>query len=191
MRLAALALCLFLAAPAWAAEPLGVLDLRSGTSRAEIQTLYPEMLFEDVPYIDPQIDDAYRYLYGGLATLRIEGRAVLDRESLQASLQVTLTGDRALHHAEARIREPGTSCEEALARLRGRHGSPALGGSIDYTLWREAQILYATQLEFRCLDARRGIYNLVLDDPFRQRTFQKSLAKRLRPALEATLQVLR
>ena len=191
MRLAALALCLLLAAPPSAAEPLALLDLRPGTSRAEIQTLYPDMVFEEVPYIDPQIDDAYRYLYDGLAILRIQGRAVLDRQSLQASLQVMLTGDRALHHAEARIREPRTSCEEALARLRDRHGPPALGGRLDYTLWREAQILYATQLEFRCLDARRGVYSLVLDDPFRQRMFQKSLAKRLRPALEATFQVLR
>ena len=104
---------------------------------------------------------------------------------------MTLTGDRALHHAEARIRQPGTSCEDALGRLRDRHGPPALGGDVGYALWREAQILYATQLEFRCLDARRGIYSLILDDPFRQRMFQKSLAKRLRPALEATLQVLR
>ena len=62
---------------------------------------------------------------------------------------------------------------------------------LDYTLWRDAQILYATRLEFRCLDPRRGIYSLIFDDPFRQRLFQKALGKRLLPALEATFQVLR
>jgi hypothetical protein len=191
MRLAVLGVAVLLAAPAGAAEPLAVLGLRSGTSRAEIQAAWPGMLFEEVPYLDPQIGDAYRYLYGGLATLSVEGTAVVQRGSLQASLRVTLTGDRALHHAEARVLEQGTSCDEALEHLRDRHGQPALGGDVTYTLWREAQILYATQLEFRCLDARRGIYGLTLDDPFRQRLFEKSLAKRLLPALEATHMVLR
>jgi hypothetical protein len=189
--LAVLGLVALLAAPAGAAEPLAVLGLRSGASRAEIQAAWPGMLFEEVPYLDPRIGDAYRYLYGGLAILSIEGTAVVERGPLQASLRVTLTGDRALHHAEARVLEQGTSCEAALESLRDRHGQPALGGDVTYTLWREAQILYATQLEFRCLDARRGIYGLSLDDPFRQRLFEKSLAKRLLPALEATFQVLR
>jgi hypothetical protein len=191
MRLVVLALVAIVAAPALAAEPLGVLGQRSGASRAEVHSAYPEMLFKEEPYLDPRIGDAYRYLYGGLAILSIEGTAVVQRGPLQASLRVTLTGDRALHHAEARVLEQGTSCEQALDRLRDRHGRPALGGHIDYTLWRDAQILYAIQLEFRCLDPRRGIYSLTFDDPFRQRLFQKSLAKRLLPALEATFQVVR
>jgi len=193
MRLAMLGLTVvaLLAAPAPAAEPLAVLGLRSGASRAEIQAAFPEMLFKEVFYLDPRVGDAYRYLYGGLAILGIEGTAVLQRGPLQASLNVTLTGDRALHHAEARVLEQGTSCEQALDRLRDRHGRPALGGDVGYTLWRDAQILYATRLEFRCLDPRRGIYSLILDDPFRQRLFQKALGKRLLPALEATFQVLR
>ncbi|MGH6942976.1 MAG: hypothetical protein ACREH6_01990, partial [Geminicoccaceae bacterium] len=178
-------------APVHAAEPLAVLGLRSGTSRGEIQAAYPGMVFKDVPYLDPQVGDVYRYLYGGLATLRIEGSATVKRGPLQALLRVTLTGDRALYHAEARVREEGLSCEGALGRLRARYGRPALGGDASYTLWREAQVLYAMQLEFRCLDARRGIYTVTLDDPFRQRLFIKSLAKRLQPALEATHMVLR
>jgi hypothetical protein len=170
---------------------LAVLGLRSGMRRAEIQAAWPEMLFEEESYIDPRIGDAYRYLYGGLATLSIEGTAVVQRGPLQASLSVTLTGDRALHHAEARVLEQDVGREAALGHLRDRHGRPALGGDVTYALWRNAQILYATQLEFRCLDARRGIYSLTLDDPFRQRLFEKSLAKRLLPALEATTMVLR
>jgi hypothetical protein len=89
------------------------------------------------------------------------------------------------------VLEQGTSCEQALDRLRDRHGRPALGGDVTYTLWRNSQILYATQLEFRCLDTQRGIYSLSLDDPFRQRLFEKSLARRVLPALEATIMVLR
>lgn len=188
--LGALAL-IAVAAPASAAESLAVLGLESGTSRAEVHSAYPEMLFEEVPYVDPQVGEAYRYVYGGLATLRITGSAVIQRGPLQAALDVTLTGDRALHHAEARVLEDGVSCDEALARLRERHGRPALGGDPSYTLWREAEILYATKLEFRCLDAQRGVYGLTLDDPFRQRLFMKSLAERLRPALEATHMVVR
>jgi hypothetical protein len=192
MRRVVLAVVALLAAtPAPAVEPLAVLGLPSGASRGEVQSAYPEMLFKEEPYLDPRIGDAYRYLYGGLAILSIEGTAVIQRGPLQASLSVTLTGDQALHHAEARVLEQGTSCKQALDRLRDRHGRPALGGDIDYTLWRDAQILYATQLEFRCLDQRRGIYSLTFDDPFRQRLFQKRLAKRLLPALEATLQVVR
>jgi hypothetical protein len=178
-------------APAAAAGPLAVLGLASGTSRGEIEAVYPEMLFEEIPYVDPQVGEVYRYLYGGLATLRIQGQALVQRGPLEASLQVTLTGDRALYHAEANVREEGVSCEQALAHLRAQHGRPALGGDVTYTLWRDAQILYATQLEFRCLDPQRGLYSLALDDPFRQRMFMKSLAKRLQPALEATLMVLR
>lgn len=191
MRRAALGLVLLLAAPALAAEPLAVLDLRSGMSRGEIEALYPEMVFEEVPYLDPRVGDAYRYIYGGLAILRIEGSGLVQRGPLQASLEVTLTGDRALYRAGGRIAEEGVSCADALARLRERHGTPALGGEVDYTLWREGEVLYATQLEFRCLDATRGIYRLDLYDPFRERLFHKSLAKRLQPALEATFQVLR
>ena len=191
MRLAVLGLALLLAAPAGAAEPLAVLGLRSGASQAEIQSAYPEMLLEDEPYTDPRIGDTYRYLYGGLATLSIEGTALVQRGPLQALFCVTLTGDRALHRAQARVLEQGVSCEAALERLRERQGRPALGGDITYTLWRNAQIFYAAQLEFHCLDPRRGIYSLSLDDPFRQRLFQKSLARRLLPAQEATTMVLR
>jgi hypothetical protein len=81
--------------------------------------------------------------------------------------------------------------EAALARLTGRHGRPALNQGTVYTMWREAEILYATRLEFRCLDPGRGLYSLTLEDPFRERLFHKSLARRLLPTLEATLLVLR
>ena len=182
---------LLAAAPAGAAEPLAVLGLASGMSRGEIEAIYPEMLIEEVPYIDPQIGDAYRILYGGLATLRIEGSAVVQRETIEASLEVTLTGDRALYQAQANVREADTSCEAALARLTERHGRPALNQGTVYTMWREAEILYATRLEFRCLDPGRGLYSLTLEDPFRERLFHKSLARRLLPTLEATLLVLR
>jgi hypothetical protein len=191
MRRALLGLLALLAtAPAFAAEPLAVLGLRSGMSRTEIEAAYPDMLLSEVPYVDPQIGEAYRTLYGGLATLRIDGSAVLQREALEASLQVTLTGDRALYRAQANLREEGTSCEEALAGLMERHGRPALNDGIAYTLWREADILYATRLEFRCLDPARGLYSLALDDPFRERLFQKSLGRRLIPTIEAMLLVL-
>jgi hypothetical protein len=184
-------LAALLAAPAGAAEPLAVLGLASGMSRAEIEAIYPEMLIEEVPYIDPQIGDAYRILYGGLATLRIEGSAVVQREALEASLEVTLTGDRALYQAQANVREADTSCDEALSRLTERHGKPALNQGTVYTMWREAEILYATRLEFRCLDPSRGLYGLTLEDPFRERLFHQSLARRLLPTLEAALLVLR
>jgi hypothetical protein len=189
--LALLAAPAALAPPAGAVEPFAVLGLRSGASRAEVQAVFPQMLFEEVPYIDPRVGDLYRILYGGLAILQIEGRAVVQRGPLDASLRVTLTGDRALYQAEATVLEQGVDCEEALPRLRERYGRPALGGDIAYTLWREAQILYATQLEFRCLDPGRGLYVVTLNDPFRQRPFMKSLARRLQPALEETLMVLR
>lgn len=101
-----------------------MLGLRSGASRAEIQGSMPGVLFEEVPYLDPQVGEVYRYLYGGLATLRIEGQALVQRGPLEASLNVTLTGDRALYHAQANVREPGVSCEQALARLRERYGPP-------------------------------------------------------------------
>jgi hypothetical protein len=191
MRRALLGLLALLAtAPAVAAEPLAVLGLSSGMSRAEIEAAYPEMLLSEEPYVDPQIGEAYRVLYGGLATLRIDDSAVLQRQAREASLQVTLTGDRALYRAQANLREEGTSCHEALAGLMERHGRPALNEGIAYALWREADVLYATGLEFRCLDPARGLYSLALDDPFRERLFQESLAKRLMPTIEATFLVL-
>lgn len=191
MRRALLGLLALLAtAPAGAAEPLAVLGLKSGMSRAEIEAVYPGMLLSEVPYVDPQIGEAYRVLYGGLATLRIDGSAVVQRKAIEATLQVTLTGDRALYRAQANLREEGTSCGEALAGLIRSHGRPALSEGPSYTLWREADILYGTRLEFRCLDPERGLYSLTLDDAFRERLFQESLARRLMPIIEATLLVL-
>ena len=87
MRLAVLGLALLLAAPAGAAKSLAVLGLRSGARQAGSSRPIPRCSLEEEPYTDPRIGDTYRYLYGGLATLSIEGTALVQRGPLQASLQ--------------------------------------------------------------------------------------------------------